>query len=155
MHEWSLVKNWFWWLTIQTTFNTDSILCNCLYIFKRLSMQYCLDYYIKRKKCSSFIETFRAFREHQKRVSQHFSAISVNGRDRDVCPNGMHLISLRPWNLSFQHVWTERFNFPWHLINICLLHSNFFFERWIVLLVLAALLQNLSVHNAAKMSSLW
>ena len=41
----------------------------------------------------------------------------------------------------FQHFWTERFNFAWHLINICLLHSHFLFERSFFLLVLAALLQ--------------
>ena len=49
MHdEWSLVKNLFWWLTIQTTFKIDPIPCNCVYIFKTFSKQYCLGYYIKR-----------------------------------------------------------------------------------------------------------
>ena len=125
MHEWSLVINLFWWLTIQTTFKIDSIPCNCVCIFKTFSKQYCLDYYIKRKKCSSFTETYRVFRERQKRVSQHISATIMNEWNRDVCPNGMHLIFWRPCILSFQYFWTERFNFSWHLINICLLHSHF------------------------------
>ena len=125
MDEWSLVKNLFRWLTIQTIFKIYSIPCNCLCIFKTFSKQYCLDYYIKRKKCSSFIETYRVFRERRKRVSQHFSTIGMNRGNRDVCPGGKHLIFWRPWTLSFQHVWTERFNFSWHLINICLLHSYF------------------------------
>ena len=119
MHEWSLVKNLFRWLTIKTTFKIDSIPCNFVCTFKTFSEQYCLDYYIKRKKCSSFIETYRVFRERRKRVSQHFTATSMNGGNCDVCSNGMHLIFWRPWILSFQHVWTERFNFSWHLINIC------------------------------------
>ena len=151
MHKWSLVKNLFWWLTIQTTFKIDSIPCNCVCIFKTFSKQYCLDYYIKRKKCSSFIETYRVFRERRKRVSQHFSTISMNGGNRDVCPDGMHLIFWRPWTLSFQHVWTERFNFSWHLINICLLHSHFCSSVGILLLVLIALSQNLSVLNVLSM----
>ena len=155
MHDWSLVKNLFWWLTIQTTFKIDSIPCNCVCIFKTFSKQYCLDYYIKREKCSSFIETYRVFRERWKRVSQHFYATSMNGGNRDVCPNGMHLIFWRPWNLSFQHIWTEWFSFSWHLINICLLHSHFCSSVRFFLLVLAALSQNLSVHNTAKMSSPW
>ena len=122
MHEWSLVKNLFRWLTIQTTFKIDSIPCNCSCIFKTFSKQYCLDYYMKR---DSFIETYRVFRELWKRVSQHFSATSMNGGNRDVCPNEMNLVFWRPWHLSFQHVWTERFNFSRHLINICLWHSHF------------------------------
>ena len=150
MHEWSLVKNLFRWLTIQTTFKIESIPCNCLCIFKTFSEQYCLDYYIKREKYSSFIETYRVFREGRKRVSQHFSTISMNGGNRDVCPDGMHLIFWRPWNLSFQYVWTERFNFSWHLINICLLHSHFCPSIRFFLLVLPALSQNLSVHNEQK-----
>ena len=36
------------------------------------------------------------------------------------------------------------------LINICLLHSHFCSSVGIFLLVLSALLQNLSVHNAGK-----
>ena len=155
IHEWSLVKNLIRWLTIQTTFKIDSIPCNCVRIFKTFSKQYSLDYYIKRKKCSSFIETYRVFRERRKRVSQHFSATSMNGGNRDVCPDGMHLIFWRPWILSFQYVWTERFNFSWHLINICLLHSHFCPSIRFFLLVLPALSQNLSVHNAAEMSSPW
>ena len=94
-------------------------------IFKTFSEQYFLNYYIKRKKCSSFIETYRVFRECRKRVSQHFSTISMSGENLDVCPDGMHLIFWKPWTLLFQRVWTERFNFSWHLINICLLHSHF------------------------------
>ena len=150
MHEWSLVINLFWWLTIQTTFKIDSIPCNCVCIFKTFSKQYCLDYYIKRKKCSSFIETYRVFRERRKRVSQHFSTTSMNGGSRDVCHYRMHLIFWRPWTLSFQHVWTERFNFSWHLINICLLHSHFCSSVGGFLLVLAASSQNLSFHNGGK-----
>ena len=125
MHEWSIVINLFCWLTIQTTFKIDSIPCNCVCIFKTFSKQYCLDYYIKRKKCSSFRETYRVLRERRKRVSQHIYTTIKNGWNRDVCPNGMHLIFWRPCILSFQHFWTERFNFSWHLINICLLHSHF------------------------------
>ena len=142
LHEWSLVKNLFCWLTTQTT-------------FKIFSKQQCLDCYIKRWKCSSFIETCRVFRERRKRVSQHFSATIMNGGNRDVCPSGMHLILWRPCILSFQHFWTERFNFSWHLINICLLHSHFCSSVRFSLLVLAALSQDLSVHNVAKMSSPW
>ena len=114
----------FRWLIIQSTFKIDSIPCNCVCIFKTFSEQYVLNYCIEKKKCSSFIETYRVFRERQKRVSQHFSTISMSGENLDVCPDGMHLIFWRPWTL-FQHVWTERFNFSWHLINICLLHSHF------------------------------
>ena len=72
LHEWSLVKNLFCWLTTQTT-------------FKIFPKQQCLDCYIKRWKCSSFIETCRVFRERRKRVSQHFSATIMNGGNRDVC----------------------------------------------------------------------
>ena len=61
MHDWSLVKNLFWWLTIQTTFKIDSIPCNCVCIFKTFSKQYYFDYYIKRKKYSSFIEHIECF----------------------------------------------------------------------------------------------
>ena len=125
MHEWSLVINLFWWLTIQTTFKIDSIPCNCVCIFKTFSKQYCLDYYIKRKNCSSFTETFRVSRERRKRVSQHVSSTIKNGWNRDVCPNGMHLILWRPCFLSFQYFLPERFSFSWHLINICLLQSHF------------------------------
>ena len=49
MHEWSIVINLFWWLTIQTTLKIDQIPCNCVYIFKTFSMQYLLDYYVERK----------------------------------------------------------------------------------------------------------
>ena len=49
-HEWSLVINLFWWLTIQTTFKVDSIPCNCGCILKTFSKQYRLDYYTKGKK---------------------------------------------------------------------------------------------------------
>ena len=125
MHEWSLVINLFRWLTIQTIFKIDSIPGNWVYIFKTFSKQYCLDYYIKRKKCSSFTETYRVFRERQKRVTQHISATIMNGWNCDARPSGMHLIFWRPCILSFQNFWTERFNFSWHLINICLLHSHF------------------------------
>ena len=150
MHEWSLVINLFRWLTIQTTFKIDSIPCNCVCKFKTFSKQYCLDYYIKRKKCSSFTETYRVFRERQKRLTQHISATIMNGWNRDVRPRRTHLIFWRPCILSFQHVWAERFNFSWHLINICLLHSHLCSSVGIFLLVLAALLQNLSVCNAGK-----
>ena len=84
MHEWSIVINLFWWLTIQTTFKIDSIPCNCVCIFKTFSKQYCLDYYIKGKKCSSFTETYRVFRERQKRVSQHISATIMNEWNRNA-----------------------------------------------------------------------
>ena len=155
MHEWSLVINLFWWLTIQTTFKIDSIPCNCVCIFKTFSKQYCLDYYIKRKKCSSFTETYRVFRERQKRVTQYISATIMNEWNRNVRPSGMHLIFWRPFIFSCQHFSTERFNFSWHLINICLLHSHFCSSVRFSLLVLAALSQDLSVHNVAKMSSPW
>ena len=136
MHEWSIVINLFWWLTIQTTFKLDSIPCNCVCIFKTFSKQYCLDYHIKRKKCSSFTETYRAFRERRKRVSQHICTTIKNRWNCDVCPNRMHLIFWRPCIFSFQYFWTEKFNFSW--------------QRWVFLLVLAALPQNLSVPNARK-----
>ena len=61
-------------------------------IFKIFSKQYCLDYYIKRKKCSSFTETYRAFRERQKPVTQHVFVTIMNGRNRDVSPSGMQFI---------------------------------------------------------------
>ena len=109
-----------------------------------------MSYYIERKKCSSFTETYRMFRERQKRVAQHISATIMNGWNHDVRPSGMHLIFWRPCILSFQHFWTERFNFSWHLIIICLLHSHFCSSVGIFLLDLAALSQNLSVHNAGK-----
>ena len=141
-------------LIIQSTFKIDSIPCNCVCIFKTFSEQYFLNYCIEKKKCSSFIETYRVFRERKKRVWQHFSTISMSGENVDVCPDGMHLIFWRPWTL-FQHVWTERFNFSWHLINICLLHSHFCTSITFFLLLLPALSQNLSVHNTAKMSSPW
>ena len=150
MHKWSLVINLFWWLTIQTTFKIDSIHYSSVCIFKTFSMQYCLDYYIKRKNCLSFTETYRVFCERWKRVLQHISATIKNGWNRDVCPSGMHLIFWRPCILSFKHFWTERFNFSWHLIKICLLHSHFCSSVGAFLLLLAALLQNLSVHNAGK-----
>ena len=103
------------------------------------------------KKCSSFTKTYRVFRECRKRVSQHISATIMNGWNRDMCPRGMHLIFWRPCILSFQHFWTERFNFSWHLINICLFLSHFCSSvGFFFLLVLAALTQNLSVHNAGK-----
>ena len=121
----SLVINLFRWLTIQTTFKIDSIPCNCVWIFKTFSKQYYLDFYIKRKKCSSFTETYRVFRERQKRVTQHISATIMNEWNRNVRPSGMHLIFWRPFIFSCQHFSTERFNFSWHLINICLLHSHF------------------------------
>ena len=113
MHEWSLVINLSWRLTIQTTeiHSIDSILCNCVRIFKTFSKQYCLDYYIKRKKYSFFTETYRVFRELQKRILQHISATSMNDWTRDVCPDGMHLIFWRSCILSFPYFWTERFNF--------------------------------------------
>ena len=88
LHEWSLVINLFRWLTIQTTFKIDSIPCNCVCIFKTFSKQYCLDYYIKRKKCSSFTETYRVFRGCRKRVLQHISATIMNGW------NGKNVLSL-------------------------------------------------------------
>ena len=81
----------------------------------------------------------------------------MNGWNHDVCPSGMHLIFWRPAILSFHHLWTERFNFSWHLINICLqkphywlLHSHFCSNVGFFLLVLAALWQILSVHNGGK-----
>ena len=125
MHEWGLVINLFWWLTIQITFKIDSIPRNCACIFKTFSKQFCLGYYIKRKKCSSLTETYRVFRERRKRISQHISATIKNRWNRDASPNGMHLIFWRPSILSFQHFWAERFNFSWYLINICLLHRRF------------------------------
>ena len=113
MHEWSLVINLSWWLTIETTeiHSIDSIPCNSVRIFKTFSRQYCHDYYIKRKKCSSFTETYRVFRELQKRVLQHISGTIMNHWNRDVCPNGMQLIFWRSCILSFPYFWTERFNF--------------------------------------------
>ena len=151
MHEWSLVINLFRWLTIQTIFKIDSISCNCVCIFKTFSKQYCLVFfYIKRKKCSSFTETYRVFRERQKRVTQHISATIMNEWNRNVRPSGMHLIFWRPFIFSCQHFSTERFNFSWHLINICLLHSHFCSSVVIFYIVLAALSQNLSVYNARK-----
>ena len=125
MHERSLVINLFRWLTIQTTFKIDSIPCNCVCIFKTFSKQYCLDYYIKRKKCSSFTETYRVFRERQKRLTQHISATIINRWNRNVRPSGKHLVFWRPFIFSCQHFSTERFNCSWHLINICLLYSHF------------------------------
>ena len=122
MFEWSLVINLFEWLTVQTTFKIDSIPCNCVYIFKTFSKQYCLDFYIKRKKCSSFTETYRVFRERQNRVTQHISATIMNGWNRNTRPSGMHLIFWRPFIFSCQHFSTERFYFLWHLINICYSH---------------------------------
>ena len=111
MHEWSLVINLFWWLTIQTTFKIDPIPCNYVCIFKTFSKQYYLHYYIKSKKCSSFTKTYRLFRERQKRVSKHISATIMNEWISDVCPNGMHLIFWRPCILSFQYFRIERLNF--------------------------------------------
>ena len=73
MYEWSLVINLFRWLTIQTTFKIDSILCNCVCIFKTIPKQCCLDYYIKRKKYSSFIEIYRVFPwETKARFARYF-----------------------------------------------------------------------------------
>ena len=152
MHEWSLVINLFRWLTIQTTFKIDSIPCNWVYIFKTFSKQYCLDYYIKRKNVHP-LQKHVVFRERPKRVSQHISATIMSRWNRDVCPNGMHLIFWRTCILSFQYFWTGRFSFSLHLINICLLHSHFCSSVGVLLLVLAALSQNLCVHN--NMSSLW
>ena len=100
-HEWSLVMNLFWWSINQTTFKIDSIPANCVCIFKSFSTQYCLDYFIKRNKFSSFIETYRVFRERRKRISQHISATIKNGWNRHVCPNRIHLILWRPCFLSF------------------------------------------------------
>ena len=125
MHEWSLVINLFWWLTIQSTFRIDSIPCTCVCIFKTFSKQYYPDYYIKGKKCSSLTETSRVFCERQKRVSKHISATIMSEWNRDACPNRMHLIFWRTCILSSQYFRTERFNFSWYLINICLLHSHF------------------------------
>ena len=68
MHAWSLVINIFWWLTIQTTFKIDSISCNWLYIFKTISKQYCLNYYTKRKKWSSFTETYSVLWEPKTQI---------------------------------------------------------------------------------------
>ena len=89
-------------------------------------------------------------RERRKRVSQHISAAIMNRWNRDVRPSGMHLIFWRPSILPFQNFWTERFNFSWHLINICLLHSHLCFGVGFFLLVLVVLSQNLSVHNVGK-----
>ena len=154
MHEWRLVINLFWWLRIQNTFTTDSIPYNCVCIFKTFFKQYCIDYYIKRKKCSTFTEAYRVFQECQKQVSQHNSVTIMNRWNHDVYPTRMHLIFWRPCILSFQNFfpnfWTERFNFSRHLINICLLHSHFCSSIEFFLLVLAALSQNSSVHNATK-----
>ena len=62
----------------------------------------------------------------------------------------MHFIFWRLCILSFQHFWTERFNFSWHLINICSLYNHFCSSFGDVLLVLAALSQNLSVHDSGN-----
>ena len=124
MHDYNLVINLFWGLTIQTTFKIDSIPCNCVCLFKTFSKQYCLDYCIKRKTFSSFTETYRVFRERRKRVSQHNSVTIKNVWNRDVYPNGMHLIFWRPCILSFQYFWIERFNFSWYRIKICLLRLS-------------------------------
>ena len=121
----SLAINLLRWLKIHTTFKIDSIPCNYVWIFKTFSEQYCLDFYIKRKKCSSFTETYRVFRERQKRVTQYISATIMNEWNRNVRPSGMHLIFWRPFIFSCQHFSTERFNFSWHLISICLWHSHF------------------------------
>ena len=104
----------------------------------------------KKKKMFILSETYRVLRERQKRVSQHISATIMNEGNRDVCSNGMYLIFGRPYILSFQYFWTERFNFSWYLINICLLHSHFCSSVGGFLLVIAALSQNLSVHNGGK-----
>ena len=118
MYKWSIVINFFRWLTVQTTVKIDSIPSNWC----------CLDYYILKKKWSSFIETYRVFLR-----AQHIFAVIMNGWNRDVCPSRMHLICWRPCILSFQNFWIDRFNFSRHLINICLkkkpyywlLHSHF------------------------------
>ena len=117
MYKWSIVINFFRWLTVQTTVKIDSIPSNWC----------CLDYYICKKKWSSFIETYRVFL-----WAQHIFAVIMNGWNRDVCPSRMHLICWRPCILSFQHFWIDRFNFSRHLINIWvqkpyywLLHSHF------------------------------
>ena len=105
----------------------------------------------KKKKCSSFTETYRVFRERQKRLTQHISATIINRWNRNVRPSGKHLVFWRPFIFSCQHFSTERFNFSWHLINICLLHSHFCSSVGILLLVLIALSQNLSVLNVLSM----
>ena len=97
-----------------------------------------------------FYRKYRVFGERQKRVTQHIFVTTINGWNRNVRPSGMHLIFWRPCILSYQHFWTERFNFSWHLINICLLHSHFCSSVGGFLLVLAALSQNLSFHNGGK-----
>ena len=139
MHEWSLVINLFRWLTIQTTFKIDSIPCNCMYIFKTFSEKYCLDYYIKRKKCSSFTDIYRVFRERRKRVSRHISATIMNGWNRECalteCTWNFEDLAFCPFNIS------ELKDSTFH--DTCSRVGNF-------LLVLAPLSQNLSVHNAGK-----
>ena len=114
MQEWSLVVYLFRWLKIQTTFKIDSIPWNCVCIFKRISKQYCLDYYIKRRG-SSFTETYRVFCERRKRVFTTSTTI-MNRWNRVVRPSGMHLMFWTRCILSFQHFWTERFKFSRHLI---------------------------------------
>ena len=104
----------------------------------------------KKKKCSSFTEIYGLSRELRKRVLQHISATIMSGWNRDVHPSGIYLAFWRPCILSFQNFWTEKFNFSWSLINICLLHSHLCSGVGFFLLVLAALSQNLSVHNAGK-----
>ena len=104
----------------------------------------------KKKKCSSFTEIYGLSRELRKRVLQHISATIMSGWNRDVRPSGIYLAFWRPCILSFQNFWTEKFNFSWSLINICLLHSHLCSGVGFFLLVLAALSQNLSVHNAGK-----
>ena len=132
MYEWSLVIIFFrdWQLTIQTIYKKKKTLI------------------LYRSECS---------RECRKHVSQHISVAIINGWNRDVCPDGMHLIFWRPCILFFQHIWTEKFNFSWHLINICLqtpyhwlLHSHFWSSVGFFLLVFAAWSHSLSVHNGRK-----
>ena len=89
-------------------------------------------------------------RERRKRISQHISATIMNEWNCDVRPSRMHLIVWRLCILSFQHFWTERFNFSWHLINICLFHSHLCSGVGFFLQVLAALSQNLFPLNAGE-----
>ena len=111
IYKWNLVINLFRWLTVQTTAKINSVPCNCACMWKHfLSMLPRLLY----------------------NILLHISAAIMNGWNRDVCPSKMHLICWRPFILSFQHFWVDRFNFSRHLINICLqkpyywlLHSHF------------------------------
>ena len=116
IYEGSLVLNLFHWLTIQTTFEIDSIHCNC--IFKVFSKQCCLDYHIKRKKCSCFIETYRAFPWASKTFPRIF--LPSLWTDETV------MFALVEWTLCFEHL-------PFCLFNISELKDLIFHDTQLII----------------------